>query len=1168
MRLADSELILSATDLASFFECAHKTALDVQVAHGHMQRPGQSEIERRMLERRGREHEARVLDYYRALDYHGNGGLVPFDVGAQPATAQSTGDLAALTLSAMQRGEPLIYQGVLVKEGWVGRPDFLLRVERPSSLGKHGYEPVDAKLARSEKARAILQLCVYAELLEHVQGATPEHLWLALGSTTIEPIALRSEKFLAYYRQSKARLSAFLGGEAPTPSPAEPYPEPCEHCDVCDWWRRCEERRRKDDHLSLVAGITRRQRTRLELVGVSQLARLAALPSEQPIDGIDAGPLARVREQARVQQRGRSEGRVVYELLADAEAGTGLEALPEPRPGDLFLDIEGDAFVGDGGLEYLFGLLELGQPEFDFVEREERGAPHYLAFWATNPEEEKRAFEQVMARIKHGLTEFPDLHVFHFGVRENVALKKLSCKYGTHEATVDHLLRNGLLVDLHAVVKQSLRASVEAYTLKDLEPLHGFQRSVDKRTSARAMQYFGWWLETRDPEIDVDELRKTLAQYNAEDCTSTWKLQDWLEGRRAQLAQVTGRQPARPGVEEDKAREPGEREKNINRVRERLLAGLPSEQPHEPAAYAAQRLLADLLGWHWRENKSGYWEYFEAKAVPPTEWLESHLILAELTYEGVCGQVKRSELHRYTFPEQEHPIRRRGRVEIAGSEGTSVEVVDIGPDSVVIKRGKRANIEHPTALRAAAPLEAKHQEERLLAIAEAIISHGFEAAPYQAAKQLLTRSAPSCGQAPGEVLIEASEDVVEAVKRLCLALEGSVLPIQGPPGAGKTYCAKEAILALVQAGKKVGVTANSHQVILGVLKKVHDSAVAAGLPVHIQHIGKADEYQDDDLPFPVDEHERVLARLQAGEAQVVGGTAFAWTRPEFARSVDVLFVDEAGQMSLANAVAVSAAADSLVLVGDPAQLDQPQKGVHPQAAEASALAHFLGTAATMPAHLGVFLPQTRRLHPAICAFTSAMFYDGKLRPLPGLELQRINAAPSAHGSSPFDGAGLRYVPVCHAGNRNRSDEEVEQVERIVKELLSGSTTFSTRNQDGALVTRPLTSADVLVIAPYNAQVAALRHRLPANVAVGTVDKFQGKEAPVVIFSMTTSSGDDAPRGLEFLYSLNRLNVATSRAQALVILVASPELTNVRCRTPRQLVLVNALCRFIEEAGRG
>jgi uncharacterized protein len=169
-----------------------------------------------------------------------------------------------------------------------------------------------------------------------------------------------------------------------------------------------------------------------------------------------------------------------------------------------------------------------------------------------------------------------------------------------------------------------------------------------------------------------------------------------------------------------------------------------------------------------------------------------------------------------------------------------------------------------------------------------------------------------------------------------------------------------------------------------------------------------------------------------------------------------------------------------------------------------------------------------------------------------LEKQRINGAP------PFDGAGLRYIPVTHEGNTNRSDEEVDKIEGLVKHLLSGS--FSFTNAKGA--TRPLTKKDILVVAPYNAQVGALLHRLPDEVQVGTVDKFQGMEAPIVIYSMTTSTGEEAPRGLEFLYSLNRLNVATSRAQAMVILVASPQLTEARCRTPRQLKLVNALCFFL------
>src|SRR6185369_1618730 len=296
---------------------------------------------------------------------------------------------------------------------------------------------------------------------------------------------------------------------------------------------------------------------------------------------------------------------------------------------------------------------------------------------------------------------------------------------------------------------------------------------------------------------------------------------------------------------------------------------------------------------------------------------------------------------------------------------------------------------------------------------------------------------------------------------------------------------------------------------------------------------------------------RVSARLKARELDVVGGTSWAWVTDHLEHSVDVLVVDEAGQMSLANVLAVSSAAESLILFGDPAQLDQPQKGSHPPGADASALEHLLGDALTMPADRGVFLPETRRLSPAICEFTSRVFYDGRLQPIPGLEQQCID------GPAPFRGSGLSFVPVMHRGNTNQSDEEVTRVSQIVKGILDSGARFVDRKGEA----RALTARDILVVAPYNAQVTALHSRLGGEVQVGTVDKFQGAEAPIVVYSLTSSSAEDAPRGLEFLYSLNRLNVATSRAQALVILVGNPELTRVRCKTPRQMQLTNALCAY-------
>jgi len=247
-----------------------------------------------------------------------------------------------------------------------------------------------------------------------------------------------------------------------------------------------------------------------------------------------------------------------------------------------------------------------------------------------------------------------------------------------------------------------------------------------------------------------------------------------------------------------------------------------------------------------------------------------------------------------------------------------------------------------------------------------------------------------------------------------------------------------------------------------------------------------------------------------------------------------------------------------VLFGDSAQLEQPQKGVHPPGAEVSALEHWLGgDALTIPPGLGVFLPTTRRLHPSICEFISRTFYEGRLSVEGelGLEQQRLV------GAGELTGSGLRYVPVAHRGNTNQSSEEVAEVVRLVERLLAPGAKFQPRSGES----RQLVAKDVLVVAPYNAQVAALRRALDDDVLVGTVDKFQGKEAPVVVYSMTSSSAEDAPRGLEFLFSHNRLNVAVSRAQALCLLVASPELTRVGCKTPRQIQLVNALCAYLERA---
>jgi uncharacterized protein len=360
------------------------------------------------------------------------------------------------------------------------------------------------------------------------------------------------------------------------------------------------------------------------------------------------------------------------------------------------------------------------------------------------------------------------------------------------------------------------------------------------------------------------------------------------------------------------------------------------------------------------------------------------------------------------------------------------------------------------------------------------------------------------------------------------------------------------ICDLVRAGRRVGVSAQSHKVIRNLLQAVVEAAVEGGSSVSCLH--KVTE-RSEESPIPeITDNEKVARALRDAQVQVVGGTPWLWSREEFHEAVDVLFIDEAGQMSLANALATSQGAKSLVLVGDPQQLEQPIQGTHPDGAAVSALEHVLGDEKTLPAGRGLFLDETWRLHPAICAFTSEQFYEGRLRAREGLERQSIESAA-------LSGAGLWFAPVEHEGNTTASSEEVDVVRALLEGLTDGASVWI----DGSGDRVGLGLEDVLVVAPYNAQVADLVRALPYGARVGTVDRFQGQEAAVVIVSMTTSAPEDAPRGMEFLYSLDRLNVATSRARAACVLVASPRLFEPECRSPRQMQLANAFCRYLELA---
>ncbi|MEO8194059.1 MAG: TM0106 family RecB-like putative nuclease [Gemmatimonadales bacterium] len=1145
MLLNETRLSLSATDLSNFLGCRHRTALDMAVAYGNRPKnPRRPDPVLEMLYARGLEHEQRYVDSLKAAGR---------EIVNLADLFKDRRLHVARTLEAMRDGADVIVQGALSDGCWIGLPDIMQRIDTPSALGNWSYEISDTKLARETRAGTILQLGLYSEMLRQAQGLKPEFFHVITPDPVTPKHTYRIDDYAAYFRWMRGRMqdTVALGFEAVAEAN---YPEPVDHCAICPWCHSCQRRWVADDHLCLVAGITRLQRRELVSHHVTTLAELAAMPLPlqfKPARG-SVDSYERVREQARMQFESRGKTTPLHKLRELAE-GMGFGRLPEPSPGDLFLDLEGDQFAAEGGREYLFGIISIGAD----------GTPAYRSYWGFTEHEERVAFESVMDLITDTIAKYPGMHVYHYAPYEPSAFKRLMGRYATREDELDRMLRAGRLVDLYHVVRQALIAGVERYSIKNLEVFYAFGREVNLADANRNLRIMEKGLELKAPEIIPQEVRDAVEGYNRDDCVSTLKLRDWLESLRTEL-EATGVVVPRPVFDEgDPSPELDERAQRVEALRSRLLAGVPELHADRTNEQQARWLVAYMLDFHRREDKAGWWEYYRLRDLPEEDLFDEPAALAGMTHVKCLGPVisaktgkpTKSVIDRYHYPVQEMEIDPGDELKLQ-DETTFGKVVAVDRNSrtIDIEKGPSRAAIHPTAVFVHCYISTAVQEAALFRLGEVIADEGSmgegKAASFAAARDLLLRRPPRLSK--GIFDKSATENIVDFAVKVGGELDHTVLAIQGPPGAGKTYAGARMIRALIAQGKRVGVTANSHKVILNLL---HAVAEAPGPAITLGH--KGDDDMDTDSPIAFfDKNEEALAYIRSPDARVLGGTSWLWAREDFVDSVDVLFVDEAGQMSLANVLAVSGAAKSIVLLGDPQQLDQPQKGSHPDGVNVSALGQVLGDHQTMPSDLGIFLPETWRMHPDLCAFTSELFYENRLASREGLEKQRLD------GASGMNGSGLWFIGVDHDGNRNSSMEEVDAVAELIADLVTSGASWMDRFGES----RPLTTRDILVVSPYNAQVTRLIERLGlSDVRVGTVDKFQGQEAPVVIFSAATSRPEDAPRGMEFLYSPNRLNVATSRARCASFLVASPRLFEPDCKTPRQMKLANAFCRYRELA---
>jgi predicted RecB family nuclease len=1114
MQKSNGRILYSATDLIAFLECEHLTSLDLLDLDSPLPRaPEDAQVA--LIQQKGHAHERAYVDQLRARTPHF------VDI------SERRGDIwerIGFTIEAMRAGADIIYQGALASGDFVGYPDFLRRVEEPSALGAYSYEVVDAKLSRSSKTKFLVQLGFYSQCLTETQGARPAMMHVVLGD--LAEVHYRFAEYARYVAQLRRRFE-----ERVKDSTRQTYPDPCDHCELCKWQHLCDERRTVDDHLCQVANITKIQIGKLQAAGITTLKGLGMLGESAVVPKISSETLKRIRSQARLQLEARDTKQRKVQLLEVNEQMRGFARLPRPDPGDLFFDMEGDPYE-DKGLEYLFGVYF-----FD------NSKPQFQSFWAHSRTEEKAAFEAFMDFATARLKSYPDAHVYHYAHYEPTALKRLMTMHGTRESDLDNLLRRKKLVDLYKVVREGIRVSEPSYSIKSIEHFYLEKRTSEVTNAGASIVYYERWKNTGDPQ-----LLKDIETYNFEDVRSTYELREWLLSLRP-----NGLNWANDAVVDEskvvKAGELTEAELKLIPYRERLIDPLPTDRAAWSDEDRVRELTYFLLDFHRRADKPEWWAMFARMEMTDEELIEDPECLGGLRQVDHPVPDKKSLIWTYEYPEQATKLRTGSSVVLASTrEPLGSLTLDDEKRRVTVRRGATKPLPSQLSLGPGGPPPSKIIQGALFRFTDSLLEGSHK---YRPSEAFLRREMPRlANHTVGEPIVSPDDATVDKIADAIARLDGSCLFIQGPPGAGKTYTASHAIVELMSRGFRVGVSSNSHKAVNNLLVAVEE--VATERKFTFRGAKKSSRGEDETFikgKFIGDVFDN--DDIDTRELQLIAGTAWLFSDAVLEQQLDFLFIDEAGQVCLANVIAMGTSAKNIVLLGDQMQLGQPIKGAHPGESGLSSLEYLLQGKATIAAERGIFLGTTWRMHPDVCQFISDAVYDSRLHPKPHNSNRVLVLDERA--SAELRPSGIQFVAAQHDGCSQQSEEEAEVVRRLAVNLLGQ------RYRDKNGIEHSIELTNILVVAPYNMQVNLLRRVLPVGARVGTVDKFQGQEAEVVIVSMTTSNGDYLSRHMDFLFSKNRLNVAISRARSLAIVIANPDLLSIRCRSPEDMALVNTLC---------
>ena len=1051
----------------------------------------------------------------------------------------------ANTIEAMHQGVDVIVQARLELEPFIGYADFLMKVQHAedsdSLLGDWHYEVWDAKLSNTLKPTFAIQLCCYTQMLESMQGYLPKFITVILGNNHNE--CLRISDFYYYYQKLR---SSFLKYQNDFNS--NKIPDPAHSKNWGDWSNFAKFLILEKDHLFLVATITKRQIKKLNKAGIKTMQGLANSFVDH-VPGINPAVLTKLKVQAVVQKNSAGNDVPKFKIIkTEFNEEPGLVLLPPHSPLDVFFDIEGYPFY-KGGLEYLWG-----NAYFDH-----KGHRKFIDFWAHNEEQEKRAFQDFINWVYQRWQKDLRMHIYHYANYEIAACRRIMGRYSVCEYEVEQLLRNEVFIDLYKIFKDSILLGEPRYSIKNVEHLYRHKRKTKVSNGGDSILAYELWrtLNKQGEQGDTWQTSKILnviRDYNIDDCESTQELVNWL--RRQQVELGIGY------LDKIEITEPDVKKETTERIllRERLLTRSLSELETNPKQSALTQNLAWVLEFHWREVKPIFWRLFEKLGLSHIELID------DLDCLAYCHRTERKPFkptsrthnlaYEYHFDAAQEFKGVQNKFYLLGmkdKDGNTAKatLVRDGSDlenGLIVLQLK----EEPPLIISLVPDEYVNPNPLPQAISQIVneYANGELISEQSAIIDFLTRSKPKIkGHIEGQ--IAPSRDSKERLQQIIHAvsnLEHSYLAIQGPPGAGKSYISKHVIAELMKFGTRVGISSNSHEVINNLLLNTAKYCKEEGITTTFS-CTKDNDPALADYDITILNNNDLINHIQP--ACVIGTTAWGFARGEIVDQFDYLFVDEVGQVSIANLIAMSRSATNLIVIGDQMQLGQPLRGTHPAESGLSVLEYLLHETPTIPDDMGIFLGTTYRMHSMINQHISEHIYEGKLKSAHNNDKRIIEVPTDYYGPLKAE-AGVVFIPVKHEGNIQASDQEVVKIKELADDLIER--TFHTGVSHPEI--RTIGWNDIIFIAPYNYQVRKLRIALGERAKIGSIDKFQGQEAPIIFLSMCTSDANEYFRDCYFIFNKHRINVAISRAQSLAVVVGNPNIDKTIVNTVDQIKLIN------------